>query len=269
VGRIHYDRHLYIGGLGPDIAEAYSKVPVRSALKPGGRAWFIGAGGPMGRMHVQRAIELEGGPKDVFCTALSSARISFVHSVYQDEAKAKGIVLTCVSREDEEAYGRALREVGASGFDDIIALAPAASALEEAAEYLAPEGVMNVFAGLGRGTTIDLDLSKVYLEGARIIGHSGSTLEDMLQTLGEVEAGRLSPGRSVAAVGSLNAVREGLQAVRDARFPGKVVIYPHIKDFPLTALSDLRHELPRVFGKLKNGREWTTEAEEQFLRELL
>ena len=62
VGRVHYNRWVYVGGTGPDIARAYSDVPVRSALKPGGRAWFVGAGGPMGRMHVQRAIQVADGP---------------------------------------------------------------------------------------------------------------------------------------------------------------------------------------------------------------
>ncbi|NIM51783.1 MAG: alcohol dehydrogenase, partial [Gemmatimonadales bacterium] len=52
IGRVHYNRWVYVGGPGPDVARAYSDVPVRSTLKPGGRAWFVGAGGPMGRMHV-------------------------------------------------------------------------------------------------------------------------------------------------------------------------------------------------------------------------
>jgi threonine dehydrogenase-like Zn-dependent dehydrogenase len=220
-------------------------------------------------MHVQRAIEMIDGPKTILCTALSERRLSFVRSTYQGDARAKGIAFTCTSREDEEAYLRALGEASTSGFDDIVVLAPAASAVEEALEYLAPRGVANVFAGLARGITISLDLSRVYLEGIRIIGHSGLALEDMVQTLQDVGSGRLSPGRSVAAVGSLSAAREGLQAVRDARFPGKIVIYPHIRDFPLTALRDLKDELPDVYHKLRDGKEWSAEAEEQFLRELL
>ena len=52
VGRVHYNRWVYVGGTSPDVARAYADRPVRSALKQGGSAWFIGAGGPMGRMHV-------------------------------------------------------------------------------------------------------------------------------------------------------------------------------------------------------------------------
>ena len=48
-----------------------------------------------------------------------------------------------------------------------------------------------------------------------------------------------------------------------------MVIYPHIKELPLTALSDLQETLPSVYAKLKDGREWTNEAEEEFLRLML
>jgi len=277
VGRVHYNRWLYVGGPGPDIARAYSDVPARAELKPGGRAWFVGAGGPMGQMHVQRAVEAPDGPKTIFCTARGDRRLRIVESIYRADAEAKAIAFTCVSRENEEVYRQALEEacpererrVGASGFDDIIVMAPDAYAIAEAADCLAPGGIMNIFAGVARGTMARLDLSDVYLRDVRFIGHSGLTTEDMRLTLHQVESGHLSPDRLVAAIGSLNAARDGLQAVKDAVFPGKIVIYPHIKDLPLTPLPDLKRKLPTVYAKLKDGREWTREAEEEFLRLLL
>jgi hypothetical protein len=87
--------------------------------------------------------------------------------------------------------------------------------------------------------------------------------------LHQTETRQLSPNRSVAAIGSLNAARDGFQAVLEAKFPGKVVIFPHIKDFPLTALADLKEKLPSVYAKLKDGREWTVEAEQEFLALML
>jgi hypothetical protein len=277
VGRVHYNRWLYVGSPGPDIARAYSDMPVRTELKPGGRAWFVGAGGPMGQMHVQRAVEAPDGPKTIFCTARGDRRLRIVESIYRADAEAKAIAFTCVSRENEELYRQTLEEacpererrVGASGFDDIIAMAPDADAIAEAADYLTAGGVMNIFAGVARGTMARLDLSDVYLRDVRFIGHSGLTTEDMRLTLSQVESGHLSPNRLVAAIGSLDAAREGLQAVKDAVFSGKIVIYPHIKDLPLTPLPDLKHKLPSVYAKLKDGHEWTTEAEEEFLRLML
>lgn len=265
VGRVHYNRWVYVGGAGPDIARVYRDVPIRSTLEPGGRAWFVGAGGPMGQMHVQRAIQAPDGPQTILCTARSDRRLRVVESLYRAEAEAQGGTLACVSRQDEAVYRQMLEQVGGPGFDDIMVMAPSVAAIEEAAEYLAPGGVMNIFAGVQRGTLARLDLSDVYRRDVRFIGHSGLTTEDMQITLGLVEAGRLSPNRLVAAIGSLSAARDGLRAVQDAVFPGKIVIYPHIKEFPLTVLADLEKALPEVYAKLKNGREWTVEAEEEFL----
>jgi len=128
---------------------------------------------------------------------------------------------------------------------------------------------MNVFAGLARGTFVPLDLNDVVHKGVRIIGHSASTIEDLRLMLHQTECGELSPNRSVAAIGSLSAARDGLAAVRDALFPGKVVIFPQIREFPLTSLPELKDKLPSVYVRLKDGHEWTTEAEEEFLQLML
>ena len=128
---------------------------------------------------------------------------------------------------------------------------------------------MNVFAGLSRGIKVDLPLSDAFLRQTRVIGHSASSIDDLRLMLHQTEGGLLSPNRSVAAIGSLTAARDGLLAVQDTSFPGKVVIFPQIKEFPLTSLPELREKLPQVFAFLKNEREWTKEAEDEFLREML
>ncbi len=55
-GRIHYHYTAYVGTQETDIAAAYGEERNRCELKKGGSALFIGAGGPMGQMHVQRAV---------------------------------------------------------------------------------------------------------------------------------------------------------------------------------------------------------------------
>ena len=269
IGRVHYNRWLYVGGPGPDIARAYSDVPVRSVLKPGGRAWFVGAGGPMGRMHVQRAIQVSDGPATIVCTDISDLRLNDLSISFAAEAEAKGIEFVCLNPMNGESYAAGMAPFKESGFDDIVVLAPIPAVISDAATYLAPKGVMNIFAGVARGTMADLDLSDVYLKNVRIIGHSASSIDDLRLMLSQAESGRLSPNRSVAAIGSLGAARDGLQAVLDTVFPGKVVIFPHIKDMPLTPLSELKDKLPTVHAKLKDGREWTVEAEAEFLRLML
>ncbi len=128
---------------------------------------------------------------------------------------------------------------------------------------------MNVFAGVARGTTAELDLNALTNRNARVIGHSASQIEDMLTMLNKVEEGELSTNRSVAAVGSLAAAKDGMKALIDAVYPGKVVIFPNIKPLPLTSVLDLGEILPEVAAKLKDGRIWTKEAEEAFLEAML
>jgi hypothetical protein len=269
IGRVHYNRWLYVGTGSPEIAQAYSDTPVRSALRPAGRAWFVGAGGPMGRMHVQRAVQRIDHPSLMVCTDVSDLRLRDLDESFGPEARSKGIDFVCLNPVQKTEYQAAMAAHREQGFDDIVVMAPVPAVISDAATYLAPEGVMNVFAGVARGTMAALDLSDVYLKDVRVIGHSASTIDDLRLMLDQAESGVLSPNRSVAAIGSLSAAKDGLQAVKDTVFPGKVVIFPQIKEFPLTPLADLKDKLPSVYAKLKDGREWTVEAEAEFLRLML
>jgi L-sorbose 1-phosphate reductase len=268
VGRVHYHRWVYLGSTGYDIAIAYNRVPVRSALKKGGRAWFVGAGGPMGRMHVQRAIEFADGPSVMVCTDVSDLRLGELCNSFEPQARAKGIEWVCLNPNNKEEYSQVMEPYFKEGFDDIIMLVPVPPVISDAAGHLARGGVMNVFAGVARGTMVNLDLSDAYLNDNRVIGHSASVMSDMQLVLSKWSVNQLSPNRSVAAIGSLSAARDGLKAVKDTTYAGKVVIYPNIKEFPLTALAELKDVLPSVYALLKDG-EWTNEAEEEFLRLML
>jgi D-arabinose 1-dehydrogenase-like Zn-dependent alcohol dehydrogenase len=165
-----------------------------------------------------------------------------------------------------EALNRATQ---GRGFDDICTLVPSANLIAEAAGWLAERGVMNIFAGIALGTMAELDLSGVYVRGARFVGTSGSAIADLQYTLDKTEAGKLSPNGSVAAIGGVNAVKEGLRAVAEGRFPGKIVIFPQIADLPLTALPDLRKLAPEVADELHGGAVWAKAAEEALLRRYL
>ena len=203
--------------------------------KPGGRAWFVGAGGPMGRMHLQRAIQIPEHPASIVCTDVSDLRLKDLFESYHAEAEAQGVELICLNPTRAASFAADMAGFRTEGFDDIVVLAPVAPLIADSAHWLAPNGVMNVFAGVARGTMASLDLGEAYLAGKRIIGHSASSIEDLKLMLHFAETGTLSPNRSVAAVGSLEAAKVGLQSVMDTVYPGKVVIYPHIKPLPLTA----------------------------------
>ena len=71
------------------------------------------------------------------------------------------------------------------------------------------------------------------------------------------------------AIGSLSAARDGLQAVKDASLAGKVLIYPNIKEMPLTPLAEFKQKFPSVYARFNELGEWTKAAEEEFLRIML
>ncbi len=261
IGRVHYNRWLFLGGKDTDIAAIYRKAPIRSELRKGGRALFVGAGGPMGRMHVQHAIETTDHPSLIVCSDASQARLDDLDETFGEEAKAKGIEWVCVNPIDKTAYQESMSRFKAKGFDDVIMLVPIPAVIEDAFQWLADGGMMNVFAGVPRGTTVPLNLNDLVFRNTRIIGHSASLIEDMLTMLQKVEDGELSTNRSVAAVGSLEAAKDGLSALVDATYPGKVVIYPNIRGLPLTNVADIGEILPEVGAKLQDGRTWTKAAE--------
>lgn len=269
IGRVHYNRWLFLGGNSRDLANIYRKAPQRSELRKGGRALFVGAGGPMGRMHVQHAIEANDHPGLIVCSDTSDLRLQDLDDTFSQEAQAKGIEWLCVNPMNKQAYEQKMSRFKGIGFDDVIMLVPIPAVISDAAQWLAKNGVMNVFAGVARGTTVKLDLNDLVFQDTRVIGHSASQIEDMLTMLQKVEDGELLTNRSVAAVGSLEAAKDGLQALVDATYPGKVVIFPNIRNFPLTSVTDLGEVLPEVAAKLKDSRSWTKEAENAFLEALL
>jgi hypothetical protein len=195
----------------------------------------------MGRMHVQRAIQREDGPGLVVCTDVSDLRLQDLDESFRPEAEAREVTLVTLNPMNRDAYRAAMAGYADPGFDDIIVLAPVPAVISEASTYLAPGGVMNVFAGVLRGTMAKIDLSQVYLNDVRVIGHTASSIDDLKLMLFQAETNILAPNRSV-------------------------VIFPNIVPMPVTGLPELKEAMPSVYAKLRDGREWTVEAEREFLR---
>lgn len=270
VGRVHYDYIDYVGTKSGVVADAYS-ASRDSELTPGGTAWFIGAAGPMGQMHVQRAVMMKGGPSKILCTDIDNLRLDYLRSGVEAAARAKGVQIEFVNPADagDAAVRRVVEDMtGGKGFDDIVVLAPVAALIAGAVEHLAAGGLMNIFAGVPKGTIATLDISGTYLKGSRFVGSSGSRPKDMIDTLALTESHELPTRDSMAAVGGIDAMADGVRAVKEARFPGKTVIFPHIR-MPLTALTELDKVAPNVYAKLRDGKFWTQEAEEELLNSKL
>jgi hypothetical protein len=116
---------------------------------------------------------------------------------------------------------------------------------------VADNAVINVFAGLTRGTLCPLNLNPVAQRGVRFTGTSGSSIDDLRHMRDLVESKQLPTNHSVAAIAGLEGVGDGLHAVAEGRFAGKVVIFPNLsKPLPLTPLTELDKVLPSVAARL-------------------
>jgi hypothetical protein len=269
VGRIHYENLRFYGGA-EDI-EGLRRVNERADLLPGGTAIFIGAGGPMGQMHVQRAIELERGSKTVVVTDLDKSRLDHIENRFGEIADRRGVQLICLAPDDfdsQEAMNDRVREIAPDGYTDVCLLAPVPRLVTFATGIAADNGLVNLFAGIPAGTKAPIELNDL-CRGVKIIGSSGSRISDLRSILHMVEAGDLNTNLSVAAIGGLQAARIGLEGVKEGRFPGKTVIYPQIPDLELTPLEDLPEKMPEVASKLGPRGEWTKEAEQALLEKYM
>jgi D-arabinose 1-dehydrogenase-like Zn-dependent alcohol dehydrogenase len=264
IGRIHYQGLQVIGDPGLDVIAAYSRG--RDAeLVPGGKVWFIGAGGPLGQMHLSRALTLPAPPRQIVATQNTGPRLEDLRQRFEPLARSRGVELTLL---DPKALGPREMEqaLGGADFSDIVCIVPNSTVVAEAQSYLGPDGGFNLFAGVPVGTMARLDLNAIVHRGARFWGTSGSSIADLRSVLQKVERGELATDSVVAAVGGIRAVKEGLAAVRDARFLGKTMIYPQLTGLPLLSVEECAERYPTLRDKLTDGRYWNKEAEAELFR---
>lgn len=271
IGRIHYDGLWCVGAFGRNLAQA-NAIALRSDLLHGGTCWIVGGGGPMGQMHVQRAVQAPEPPALIVATDVDAVRLEAVRERYAPTAERRGVRFAVLNPKEMSSEGfreKLLELTEGKGFTDIVNMVPVAQVVADSAQLLAPGGVYNIFAGVARGVKACLDYNAICGHGVRFFGSSGSSLADIRLTLEQMESGQLQTRASLAAIGGMKAAHEGIQALMEARFPGKTVIFPQIPDLPLLSLAELKEKLPTVYAKMENGRFWTREAEEELLRLLL
>ncbi|MEA2026940.1 MAG: alcohol dehydrogenase catalytic domain-containing protein, partial [Chloroflexota bacterium] len=255
VGRIHYDLTRWVGTLGTSAADGYAWVPATGELREGEKVGIIGAAGPMGFMHVIRA--LTAGLDGVAVTAIDidEARLAHLTSVAAPLAESKGLAFESLDSKDSQPQ---------PGFTRIGVMVPS-PALTAGAVELAGEGaIMDIFAGFAIGTTAPLDIDQVLRKQVYMLGTSGSMISDMKAVLGRLESGALDTNISVYAVSGMQGVADALEAVRARTSGGKIVIYPQLTGMGMITLSDMAEVYPTVAAAFDEGR-WTRAAEEALL----
>lgn len=272
LGRLHYERVRILGTSSPQVTSAYRENN-RTELKPGGIAWFVGAAGPMGQMHVQRALQLEHPPRKIIASDVSADRMAYALARWRPLADRAAVELITLDpgayASDTDYLARLAHEIDRQGCDDIVVLAPIPELVAQASTQAAPGCVINIFAGIPVGNHASLDLSDAYLRQVRYIGSSGSTIEDLKTVLHKAHTGRLDANRSLGVIGGIAQALDSVERVARGETPAKTVLFPGVPDFPLTALEDLRTLDPQLADLLTDGSIWTRRAEERFLEEHL
>lgn len=256
VGRIHYGPTRWVGTPTDSVADAYAMIPSNGELRPNDRMLVIGAGGPMGQMHVLRAVASGIPGLSVTAADRDDHRLESLNRKARPPAKANGIPYHSINP---------VTEPEPPSFTYYAIMAPVPAIVEDAIENAAPGAVINIFAGIPAPVRHPLNLDVLIEKRLFVFGTSGSETEHMRIVLAKVTGGRLDTSASVDAVSGMAGARDGLAAVENRTLAGKILVYPSLHDMPLIPLSRMREIYPTVADNLEGGR-WTPAAEAELLK---
>jgi threonine dehydrogenase-like Zn-dependent dehydrogenase len=256
VGRVHYGMTRWIGTTGNDAAESYKIIPPTTEIRPNDKIIVIGAGGPMGQMHIIRNIC--SGIKGIsqVGTDMDDPRLNSLGAKANALAQANKTPLKLVNTAKEKITDK---------FTYWALMAPVAALVEDAIQGSLPGGIINIFAGIPAPTKHDLDLDTYIERKLYMFGTSGSVIEDMKIVLRKVESGQLDTNTSLDAVSGMAGATDGIKAIENRTLAGKIIVYPVLHELPLTPLSELHKKYPTVAAKLKHG-QWNKDAEQELLK---
>ena len=255
VGRIHYGGIRIVGTTGSDPAESMIVIPKTDEIRAGDKINVIGAGGPMGMMHVVRNICQGVKGVSVFAGDLDDNRLNTLTRIAAPLAEKNAV--------EYKPYNPTKDEV-ADSFDYTVLMAPVPKLVAASVHSAAERGLINIFAGIPATVSGEIDLDTYIEKQLYFIGTSGSTLDDMKRMLEKAESGSLDTNVSVAAISGLEGATEGIRAVEDRSIAGKIVVYPACRDLGLVTLEELKEKMPEVAACLNNGL-WTKQAEDKLL----
>ena len=211
--------------------------------KAGGNVIILGGCGPMGLGAISYALSLDPDrlPARIVVTDVNEERLARATKVIPVEgAKEKGVALQYINTSTCENETEMLLELtNGHGYDDVFIFAPIRHLAEVGNQVLAFDGCMNLFAGPADPTfSATMNLYDCHYRRTKIIGSSGGTKQDLLDSLDLISEKRLDPSLMVTHIGGINAIAETTMDL--PKIPGgKKLMYLQI-DLPLTAIEDFR-----------------------------
>jgi threonine dehydrogenase-like Zn-dependent dehydrogenase len=243
-------------------------------IVPDGKMAILAGAGPMGMGAVDYAIHNpDARPSLLVVTDIDQARLDRTASIYTvDDAKKNGVDLRYVNTAEFDDPVAALREItGGDGYDDAMVFAPVPALFEQADAILGFDGCLNFFAGpTDPATSAKINLYDIHYASHHVVGTSGGSTEDMIESLDLMGKGLLNPSAMITHVGGLNAVVETTKTL--PKIPGgKKLMYTNV-EMELTAIADFaeKGKSDPFFAALaeiaeRHGGLWSPEAESYLL----
>ncbi|MFT9497630.1 zinc-binding dehydrogenase [Anaerosolibacter sp.] len=244
-------------------------------IKEGGKVALLGCAGPMGLGAIEYAINGPTKPKLVVVVDIDEERLKRAANLIKiEETTKKGIELIYLNTKDIDAVSELMRLTDGKGYDDVFVFAPVKQLIETADDILGKDGCLNFFAGpTDNNFKVPFNFYKVHYEETHIVGTSGGSAADMLESIELSEQGLINPSFMITHIGGLNAVPETLKNLPNIP-GGKKIIYPHI-EMELTAIEDFEKlgEHDDFYKKLadickNNNNIWCEEAERFLLQSI-
>ena len=256
VGRVHYGMTRWIGTTGTNAAESYRNVPLTGELRPDDKVVVIGAGGPMGQMHVIRSVCAGISGTSVVAVDFDDARLESLHKKAAPLAQTNGVELQMVNPKQSPLDEK---------FSYFALMAPVGQLVADAVRDSLEGSLINIFAGIPAAVRQEIDLDTYIAHRCFMFGTSGSVIEDMKIVLRKVASGQLDTNTSVDAIAGMAGATDGIAAVENRTLAGKIVVYPMLHDVGLIPLVEMEQHFPTVAAKLDNG-SWCREDEQELLR---
>ena len=255
IGRIHYGGIRITGTSGTNPADSMKYIPETGEIRDSDKINIIGAGGPMGLMHVVRNIchGIEG--VRIYAGDIDDIRLENLTKIAQPLAEKNNIEYRPYNSKKEK-----LNET----FSYTVLMIPMPELVGDSIATSSKKGIINIFAGIPANVSAHIDLNSYIQKQLCFIGTSGSTIQDMKVVLEKVEAGKLDTNTSMGAICGLDGAIEGIMAVESRSIAGKIMVFPDCKGLDLITLEKLDEKLPDVAKHLNNGL-WTKQAEQKLL----
>lgn len=244
-------------------------------IKEGGKVALLGCAGPMGLGAIEYAINGSIKPKLVVVVDIDEVKLNRAASLIKvEDAREKGVELIYLNTKNIDAVSELMNLSEGKGYDDVFVFAAVKQLIEAADDILGNDGCLNFFAGpTDNNFKAQFNFYKVHYEGTHIVGTSGGSTGDMLESIELSEKGLINPSFMITHVGGLNAVPETVRNLPNIP-GGKKLIYPHI-EMELTAIEDFEklgenNEFYRGLSEIckKNNNVWCEEAEKFLLKNL-